>query len=258
MEAMPKFTYTAQPLQRDADRDDLYAEFCRAMDERRFEMAKIKEQEDRIYKTLRQGWDKTWANIKTMPMLRQHRQKVRERFADKKKTELAAFRSQMRLKKDEVRNRYPFTAWNAFLQHKAGQGNETALAILRSRQRKIQVQVKGASTPAHNQNILTAVAQMREALSGETAPLGNARLKYRVDGKGTLIFNLPDGVTIRDAGQEIYCTSNNEKAEALAAKLAKIRWGHSAVNNGHKLMKKTEVEYQANQDQPRDMGGFGR
>jgi hypothetical protein len=253
-----KHSYTAKPLQRDADRDNLYAEFCQAMNERRTEMENIREQEASQYKVLRQRWDKIWVDIKRMPMLRQHRKEAQAKFADKKKAELAAFRNQIKQSKDDIRNRYPFTAWNKFLQHKASQGNETALAILRSRQEKAQPQAKGEYISARDQNTLAAVLQMREVLAEESAPLRNAPLKYHVDDKGIVIFNLPDNVTIRDAGQAIYFSANNEKAEELATKLAKVRWGQSVTLKGNKLVGVPMAEQQIQQDWPMDLSGVGR
>ncbi len=252
-----KHTYTAKPLQRNADRDSLYTEFCQAMEERRTEMRTLKEREDQQYKALRQSWDNTWMKIKHMPMLRQHRKEVQEKFADRKKSELATFRSQTRQEKDEVRNRYPFTSWNAFLQHKTSQGNETALAVLRSRKVTIPAQAKDELAPPQDQNILAAVLQMRKVLASEAAPLRNAPLKYRVDGKGAILFSLPDNITIRDAGQAIHFSANNDKAEALATKLAKARWGHSVSLEGNTLMKVSVTEQRIQQGHAMYSNGLG-
>ncbi len=221
-------------------------------------MRTLKEREDQRYKALRQSWDKTWMKIKHMPMLRQHRKEVQEKFADRKKSELATFRSQTRQEKDEVRSRYPFTSWNAFLQHKASQGNETALAVLRSRKVTIPAQAKDELASPQDQYILTAVLQMREILASEAAPLRNAKCKYRVDGKGAIIFSLPDNITIRDAGQTIHFSANNDKAEALATKMAKARWGYSATIDGNKLMKAPATEQEIQRDRQMDVSGFGR
>jgi len=46
---------------------------------------------------------------------------------------IAKVRLAIQPEREAVRRDIPFTSWNGFLQHKAEQGNETALAILRSR-----------------------------------------------------------------------------------------------------------------------------
>jgi hypothetical protein len=103
---------------------------------------------------------------------------------------------------------------------------------------------------------------MRKVLAGEAAPFRNFQLKYHVDDKGIIIFNLPDNATIRDAGQAIYFSASNDKAEELASRLAKARWGQSATLEGNKLIKMpvTEqlAEQQIQQDHPMDLSGFGR
>jgi hypothetical protein len=92
------------------------------------------------------------------------------------------------------------------------------MAILRSRQEKAQPQAKGEFISASDQNTLAAVLQMRDVLAGEVMPLRNALLKYHVDDKGTVIFSLPDNITIRDAGQAIYFSANNARAVELATR----------------------------------------
>ncbi len=167
-------------------------------------------------------------------------------------------KNQTRQEKDNVRNRYPFTSWNAFLQDKASQGNETALAVLRSRKVTTPTQAKDDLAPPQDQNILAAVLQMREVLASEAVPFRNAPLKYRVDGKGTILFSLPDNITIRDSGQAIHFLANTDKAEALATKLAKARWGQSASLEGSKLMKAPVAEQQIQQDRSMGFSGMDR
>jgi hypothetical protein len=232
-----KHSYTAKPLQRDADRNNLYAEFCQAMNERRAEMEKIKEKETSQYKALRKRWDKIWVDIKHTPMLRQHRKEAQAKFADKKKAELAVFRNQIKQSKDDVRNRYPFTAWNNFLQHKARQGNETALTILRSKKEKMPPERPSAIT--HSQTLagtsdatLASVAKMRELFNSEgikTEP------QYTIDTKGTIIFKLPDGGFICDTGVDVHFTTHEEQAKRIATKLAQARWGQSVYLAGNRL-----------------------
>jgi len=255
----PEFTYAAKPIHQDAERDNLYADFCRSRDERRKEMAKIKEREDRLYKNLRQRWDKKWQEIKRLPMMRSDRQEVRRKFDVKKKAELAGFRAVVKEDKDAVRKRYPFTCWNQFLQHQAGQGNESALAMLRSRKSKSSTQSQPHYISVNNGSGLKVVSQMREILAGEaTTVQKTSEAKYHIDGKGTVIFNLPGGVTICDNGHELYFTANSEKAAGLAAKLAQARWGQEVTVQGNVISKKKLGYQREHQEAARPSKGFER
>jgi len=62
-----------------------------------------------------------------------------------------------------------------------------------------------------------------------------AKLKFTIDAKGTVIFTLPKGGTIRDNGSEIHYSPQDEKAKSLAQKLAQAKWGLAAEVNGHVL-----------------------
>lgn len=234
----PESTYTAQPVQQGTERDKLYALFNQEIAKRRAEMKEVAEREKRLYRLLNEQWNKKWADIKKMPMMRKDRQAVREKFESQKKAELASFRAEIKKLKDTVRARYPFTCWSQFLQHQARQGNETALLVLRSRKAKTttQAQPQYISLNANNDNTLAAVTQMREILTANT--LKPPELKYDIDGKGTIIFSLPNGAIIRDNGQGINFSAHSEIAKELATKLAQARWGQSVTVQGNIVSKK--------------------
>jgi beta-lactam-binding protein with PASTA domain len=48
-------------------------------------------------------------------------------------------------------------------------------------------------------------------------------LRYAIDAKGTVIFTLPSGGTIRDTGTEIHFSPYDEKARILAEKLSRAK-----------------------------------
>ena len=57
--------------------------------------------------------------------------------------------------------------------------------------------------------------------------------KYRIDGKGTVIFTLPNGDSIRDNGKEIHFSATNGQAKQIAERLAQAKWGHNVMlDNG--------------------------
>jgi len=62
------------------------------------------------------------------------------------------------------------------------------------------------------------------------------------DAKGTVIFTMPKGGTIRDTGSEIHFSPHDEKAKELAQNLAQIKWGPSVDRTGQSLKRKQAEE----------------
>lgn len=152
-------------------------------------------------------------------------------------------------KRDTVRALIPYTTWNQCLQHKAALGNEVALAILRSKTETIQPEIiiprkekpidqspeveqwqqkkkeilDAAGITNRNRRTLLSVLKMREVFSRESGLPDEP--KDRIDGNGTVIFDLPDGGAIRDTGRQINFSARSKTAGELAAKLDQVRWG---------------------------------
>ena len=226
--------YKAIPLQKEPDRDNLYQQYQAANAKRQAALSDINQQNDRLYGILKQGWDKKRVVIKKMPMLRKDRQNVMAELNAKESAELAALRKQMQQKRLDIRTQYPFNSWSKFLRHQASQGNETALAILRSKKTKAQpdrIIPTTGNQPALPKGVklLPAVAQMWGLFKTE----GFKEFKYSIDAKGTLIFKLPDGGSIRDTGSEVHFSADNELAKRLSTKLAQARWGQSVALDGN-------------------------
>jgi len=248
----PEHTYMADPVQLNPNRDNLYLEYKAALSKRRAEMETLKQENQQLFAALRETWDKNYENIKKLPMLRSHRQKVMKEFQAKKRSQLESLRQISRGKRGEVSNNYPFTTWNQFLCYRAGQGQESALAILRSRQREVQAEVSAkAENTGHNSSSspksLAIVAEMQKIWRQEAGGLSPPTdMKYTIDAKGTVIFTLPRGGSIRDNGPEIHFSPQDEKAKSLAQKLAQAKWGLTAELNGHILKRKPILETAAN------------
>ena len=123
--------------------------------------------------------------------------------------------------------------WLDFLRQKAAQGNETALAVLRSRKEEVAPEVAQAAQErmevraaylasksailgkadlsARAKNRLVSVAMMESLASGTTA---------RISKLGSVIFTLPDGEKICDTGRSI-SFSAEARETALAYMAAK-------------------------------------
>lgn len=234
--------YNAAPLQKDPDRDGLYQLFQSNINKRRVELDAVNQQEKRLYAIYQKQWGANYKNITGLPMLRKHRQKLMKDFKAKKQRELDALRRDMKAKREAIRQRFPYHCWSQFLQSEAAQGNETALAILRSKKTTALAERKAAPT----QTALAAVDKMLQIFRAE----GIQKIKYKVDAKGTIIFPLPSGGTIRDTGKEIHFSQHDAQAKILAEKLAQSRWGQAAILKDGLLCSKNNLGYTPVQRQP--------
>jgi hypothetical protein len=100
------------------------------------------------------------------------------------------------------------------------------------RSKKAKAQPDRIILTAGNQPVLPKGAKLLPAVGqmwGFYKTEGLKEFRYSIDAKGTLIFNLPDGGSIRDTGSEVHYSVNNELAKRLSAKLAQARWGQSVA-----------------------------
>jgi hypothetical protein len=161
-----------------------------------------------------------------------------KKLHEKRAAELKAIRNQIKLQRDEVRAKYPFKSWTGYLQHLAGQGNETALAVLRSKSKEATV-VKSPAHPFLSLKPKSAtpsiVDEITELLRRESPGMVVKAPTCTIDGKGTVIIKLPDGGIIRDTGRQIHFSQCSEMARKLAGKLAERRWGRIIDRKGNTL-----------------------
>lgn len=265
--------YAAKPLQLAPERGQLFQAFQAEMAERNKLLDEVKALEVTMFEAVRERWRKSRETIRKLPMMRADRNRLLEEL---KAREAEAFRKNRQTLADrrkEIREARPFTNWTRFLQFKAGQGNEVALAILRSK--KLEVQPEGQLAPpilptvpigpdkhkaqrqaiieAHGladrqRQALLAVVAMNELMARENRP----PVKHRIDTKGTVIFYLPEGGAIRDTGREIHFSAQPPAAGELARKFAAARCGGRHIQEqGGKLtflaLKRKQIPPEKNQ-----------
>ena len=114
--------------------------------------------------------------------------------------------------------------WLAFLRDRAARGDETALAVLRSRKESVTPErpQRGSSVLLAPEEMEKLSSKVRNQLQSETlmetlAPGAN----MRVTRHGTLIFTLPDGGIIRDTGKKLVFDADSAR---LAAEYARKKW----------------------------------
>ena len=180
---------------------------------------------------------------------------------------VAGTRLAMQPEREAVRRDVPFTDWIGFLRHKAKQGSEVALAVLRSRRESVAeekeaapkkdwtqhgreqffaakvdyaareraaLELEGVSGKAKKR--LLAVLRM-ERLAAEESGLSG--FQHTVDNKGAVVFALPGGGIIRDQGKELF-SSGDEQAKKTALLYARSKWGKNFTLDGNRIVRESE------------------
>ena len=263
-------SYSATPIQFGPERDNLFKMFQQEMETRKAALAAAKEEETQGFAASRQKWATKMKLIGRFAMTRADRDRLIYRLKTRQREEVAEIRAALAERRKAIRAAVPYTTWNKCLQHKAGQGDETALAILRSKKEAVQpetepninredrpkikeavakisspeqkiIEAHGLSNP--QRRALLAVARMRALLAREgLTEAGPETFRHKVDTKGTVIFYLKSGGTIRDAGREIHFSAQDREARELAKKLAAVKWGRRSVLDGATLKYAPQAE----------------
>lgn len=245
-------TYSAIPLHQGPERDDLYNIFLEEMRQRKEALEAINQLSNDRYGHIKEQWRNKRETLTSIPMLRHDRQKLMLRLKQREQGELLKMRAEMADKRNKIRAEIPYTSWTKCLQHKAALGDETALAILRSKKELVQPErqnpillqtptakhdkwankrneiVEASSLSGKHRQALLSVIKMREILEKDYAgeqPIPN--LSHSIDTKGTIIFRISGVGTIRDNGKEINYRAYDsaDKTVALAQKYAQAKWG---------------------------------
>jgi len=243
--------YSALPLHQGPERDNLYAVFQEEIVWRKAVLKEINDEGRAKYEANKLKWEQQREKFRRVPMMKRDRDRFYLELKKREQDDLDKIRAETSRQRDSVRTLMPYTTWNKCLQHKAALGNEVALAVLRSKKEEVQPEViiPRQETPinhspevrqwqqkkeeildavgitSRNRRALLSVLKMREVFNQENG--FPEEPKYRIDGNGVLIFELPDGGTIRDTGKEIYFTGHNKLTNETALKYAKKRWGES-------------------------------
>ena len=142
--------YQAAPLHRSPERGELFARYKAGIETRKTRLEAIKTQEDKQLVAIRQQWAEKCKEIEHMNIAKRNRRNLLA-LAKKREVEtLAKARLAFAPERDAVRQEIPFTSWSGFLQHEAKNGNEIALAVLRSRAEAVEPEqdLKPVAEPA--------------------------------------------------------------------------------------------------------------
>jgi hypothetical protein len=250
--------YTAKPVQHEPNRGALYEEYQVGIATRKAALESLNIRTQAEIETVRIRWG-------------QERQKISREFFGRHRFELhkvarlheAENRLQVRKRidaeRDVVRQETPYSSWTDFLKWKAGQGNEAALSILRSKQQlmepesalpsrgqrediqemwlkeQLEIATSTGMSPQARRGLLV-VAKASELAELETSTPAGRRLfsgfSSSIDTKGTVLLRLAGGGVIRDTGEKIYFTLDEVIREASLL-YAKNKWGKDIKLKGN-------------------------
>ena len=267
--------YQAAPLHRSVEqgeRGELYTKYKAGLETRKTILAGIKEREDAALVTIRQQWEAKRREIEKMNLPKRNRRSLLTLARKHENEAIAKAKLELQPQREAVRREVPFTSWSGFLRHEAEQGNETALAILRSSKESVEPEREVPAAPMkdwsrHGLDYNTAKPairveyaekerelQERDDLSAKgkrqlqaflrmahiaaearAQGLELGEVKRRVDGRGVVIFTLESGGNIRDAGRELFFSAGDKAAEAAALLYARAKWGKQVEMNGNRI-----------------------
>ena len=285
--------YKAVPLHRSPERGELYSKYKAGIETRKTRLADIKEREAKQLEAIRQEWAAKRRDIEAMSIHKRNRRNLLTLAQKHEREAIAKAKLAFQMERQTVRQVIPYTSWQDFLKLEAGNGNEIALAVLRSRKEDVEPETAtqpkvptkdwskhgleyAAKTAIHaeyaererelqERNDISAsgkkelqaflrMEQVAAEARAEGSPLGE--VKRRIDGKGVVIFTLESGGTIRDTGKEIFFSTRDPKAEHTATSYAEKKWGrHVTLGKGCIAFQlERDVERQAPEIQRKEKG----
>lgn len=265
--------YQATPLHRAPERGALYAEYQQGIKDRKTGLATIKERENAALAAIREKWAAKRRELERQNIAKKNRLGLLQLARKHEAEEIARAKLPFQSTCEDIREKVPFTSWNGFLQYKAGQGNEIALAILRSKLKiaepdrvpqdsaikewvlhgkeqptmsRAEMQAKYAAKElaaldnkimsGKGKKQLLALLRMEQLAAEEITHIRG--FSATVDHKGIIVFFLPSGGRILDSGKELFFSNKNASIRHVALRYAQKKWGNSLWIKGNKIMRR--------------------
>lgn len=245
--------YSAAPLHRSPERGQLYAEYQAGIATRKERLQTVKEQEDATLAAIRAEWAAKRQELERKNIAKKNLRRLLQLARKHEAEALAKARLDFQEPRSAVRRDIPFTSWNAFLQQKADQGNDVALAVLRSRKEAVEPeQAAPVKDWSQHGQARAEFATKERAVLEKDGISGKAKsrlqsvlrmeqvagdFRHHVDRKGAVVFTLQDGSTVRDSGKDILFSTASDNARQTAMLYAKKKWGKQIVLEGNRIVK---------------------
>ncbi len=136
--------YQAKPLHRQSpERDRLYTEYQVGMVKRKEALAALRKEWILHRESLERAWQHRRREIESMPLTKRDRFSLLQQGRQLKAKARHTLGREMEELQKKLREAFPYSSWSTFLCWRGGQGNEVALAVLRSRQRTAALRRNG-------------------------------------------------------------------------------------------------------------------
>ena len=281
LDALEIARYSGKPIQRSPACEARRAECDKYIEARLEGMEALKERHKAELEAIREKWAAKHDKIASLNIHKKNRRNLAQFSRQQEKEEIAALRVTHYQERDKYHEDNPYLDWPQFLIQQAELGNEAAFKVLRAREEHfgpdankpapqqesekpvipyremLQLRAEYASKNMaivadttlthHGRNRLKAYLRMdeviRELRLKETEGKELADPARKVTKKGTIIFELAGGGSIRDTGQEIQFSPSDENAAMLAGEYARKKWGtRTIVEKGQIIFDRTERE----------------
>ena len=252
--------YRSRPVQRSPAGEALYARYQAEAAERKQQADAEKARQAETLTAIREKWQQQRAEVEKSTMLKQNRRNLIQYARKKEAAELAEAKARLRQEQAAP----PYESWNDFLRRHADQGDEIALAVLRSRKQAVEMEGPPPSPrpPAldaikaeYAEKQVEVLADTDQSRKGKKALLAYLRMEEvlkeealrglavrpedvtrSVDAKGAVVFTLPSGGKVRDTGKEVLFSGADELAAKIAEGYARKKWGPHINMHKHNLI----------------------
>jgi hypothetical protein len=211
---------------------------------------------------IREKWRLKRAELERLSILKRNRRNLLQLARKSEAAELAEAKAQAAREREDLNREQPCCSWQDFLRLEAEQGDEIALAVLRSRQsavepeappiaadrgklaaakadyaaQQVEILQNGDLTSKGKKNLL-AFLRMENVIREEREA---GAITRSVDKKGAVVFSFADGGKIRDCGGVVFFSADRER---LALRYARQKWGPNCVlDKGRILFDRTRLE----------------
>ena len=264
--------YRSRPVQRSPAGEALYARYQAEAAERKQQADAVKARQVETLTAIHEKWRQHRAEVEKSTMLKQNRRNLIQYARKKEAAELAEAKARLRQEQAAP----PYESWNDFLRRHADQGDEAALAVLRSRKQSVEVEDSPAPRPPALDSIKAEYAEKQvevladtdQSRKGKKTLLAYLRMEEMfkeeglrglavrpedvtrsVDAKGAVVFTLPGGGKVRDTGKEVLFSGSDELAVKVAQFYARKKWGQRVRMDKGSIV--FDVEAEKIQERPR-------
>jgi hypothetical protein len=252
--------FTAKPLHRGPERGELFREYQLGSESRKMTLDGLARRKAMELESLRATWTRERSIIERK-FFGRHRYDLLKIARLREAEQRLQIQKRIRADEELAKKETPYASWTDFLRWKATQGNETALAILRSRNSQVEPEGNAWVSPIdHRKEVrarwidkridlvaeqdvsrrarrgLLAVAKAHELAELESVTPQSKRrftgFTSSIDAMGTVFIHLANGGMIRDTGKEIAFTAHDEATKEAALLFAQAKWGKAFSLDG--------------------------